>query len=307
MRVLCEPARLRPLLTAEGHQLGGWRPEVGVLSFSAGQLPRALSLRAPYLAWAEAAPRAEHRVAQASLTTLGAGAEALLCPSGALGEALADRYRLPRVELIEPGLDLNEAPLGPRAEALAVLGAPPRQRFAACLSELAEAEQLAPLALAQREVPGLGLLITGMGPQRSRVRAMELATRPSSPVIHLGPSTPATRVLAACACTIGVDVSPSQAGARLLAAQGRRLVVLDGPELPRLQALYPPLLCPLFVARPEPRSLRHAIQQALDAEERLGPLPPDTVTAARQQLDADKLGARLSARLQRVGQPAPRT
>lgn len=297
MRVFCTPPRLRALLARERVELGRWRPQAALLSFAPWQLPLSLGLSAPYLAWAEAPPEAGGRIGDSSLKTLGAAAEAVLCPSGSLGEALARDYALPRVELIEPGFDLSLMPEGPLDEARAVLGAPPGQRFLACLSELAEDERIEALGLAQRELPGIGLVITGAGPQRSRVRAMELSTRPSSPVIHLGESTPATRTLAACASTIGVDVSASALGALELAAHGRRIVALDGPELPRLRALYPPMLCALFVAEPSPRPLRQALERALDAEDRLGPLPPDAVQAARARLDAAGFGARLAERL----------
>ncbi len=210
--------------------------------------------------------------------------------------ALVDRYGAMRMVEIDPGLPLDEHPLGERREALEVLGLAPHQRMLGMISPLDERTRLSLLDSTYRNQPGLGLLVTGEGPLVDRLQAMAASTRPSSPVRLVGPASPATRLITACACWVGIDLEASGpgVGARILLAQGRRLVTTAGEDATPLLDLYPAEARAVHIVSPTESSFRAGLMAALEAERTLGPLLLADVRQARRQLDAARYAHRIA-------------
>ena len=109
-------------------------------------------------------------------------------------EHLAQLAGVEEMELLAAGLDLTNLPLGERGQARAALGLPEGMKVLGLVGPLDPATHLETLSLAHRHLAGVALLVAGDGPAEGTLFAMANATRPSSPVIHVGPLTPATRV-----------------------------------------------------------------------------------------------------------------
>lgn len=282
-----------------------WRPQVAVLEASPYVWAAAAPLRAariPYLVWTpgpEAFEAAGERGPLFENTQGGAcrAAAALLVGSDLAAEALARGTGVEDMELLQQGVDLELLPLGDRAEAKAALRLPPDRRVIGLVGDLHPYTQLDLLSLAHRKIPGLSLLVAGEGPLAGAIFAMSASTRPSSPVVHVGPLSPATRVLTACASDVGLaldsrGLSPESWN---FAALGRRQVTYEVPGTDTLAATYPDHRT-VFAAPAHPESLREVLVHALQEELEVGPLPEAAVQTARRQLDASTRWTRLIER-----------
>ena len=221
-------------------------------------------------------------------------ARALIVDRWAQGRAWVRRFGSARVVQIAPGLDLADHPLGDREEARVALGLDGQQRMLGLISDLDDTAQLSLLDGVYRAHPGVGMLVSGEGAQSVRVNAMTVAARPSAPVVPVGARSTATDLVTACAATIGLDLDlPAEPPATTRPAasmnflvQGRRLVTIAGEAATPLLDLYPADRRAVHIARPTGDGVRAAIAAALEAEQTLGPLPPEEIAEVRRALDA---------------------
>lgn len=181
-------------------------------------------------------------------------------------------------------IDLSRLPLGSRAEARRALGLEGRH-VVALVADLDADLPYEALLFAHRTLAGTALLVVGDGPGASSIAGMAAATRPSAPVLHLGPKTEGTLVASICAADVGLSLGRRTADpiAKRYAALGRRQVLFDVPEARDLAALYP-THDTVFVAEENPESIAAAIRRATDVEHDEGPLPFWAVDAARRGL-----------------------
>ena len=268
-------------------------------ALAALRLPVVMTMDASTVAGFEAPePRpALLELQRGALTTAAHLARRVLVPSGRDAEVVARALAEPRLEIHAPGISLEALPLASREEAREAMGLVQASRFVALVADLEPELRLDLLALAHRRLAGVGLLIAGEGPQLALIGPMEMATRPSSPVLHLGPRTPATTVAATLAADVTLSLSPTGLDPRALesAALGRRQVVLAEETAAAVAALYPGEDA-VRRADPHPEALLSALSDALEAEAR-GPL--GAVAAARDRLDATRSGERLAELLAR--------
>lgn len=216
------------------------------------------------------------------------------------GRRLARTLGYPYASLIPRGVNLKTLPLGDRAEAQSALGLNPHIRWLTLVGPLDATLNLPVLSLAHRQLPGVGLLIAGDGPQSSAVFAMASATRPSSPVIYVGPQNDATTVASICAAEVCISLVPDRMPdiAWTYSALGRRQVSMKHPGLVLLEGLYPNDQT-VFETRLNPESLKLSIRSALDAEASSGPLRPDAVQKTRRALDRTNFATRMAEELVR--------
>ena len=227
-------------------------------------------------------------------------AHAVIVPRWRDGRILADRYGSLSVVTVVDGLSLGNQPRGDKAEALKALGLFPQQRMAGVIGSLGDHTRLDLLAGSYRAIAGLGIFVAGDGPGLDLINAMTVAARPSSPVVAVGPRSPAVDLTTACASTVGLDLEASGPGDGILVflAQGRRVVTIAGEDATPLLDLFAPELRAVHVARPTEDGVRDGLAAVLEAESTLGPLPAAAVEQARYLLDADTWPRRIADVLQ---------
>ncbi len=222
------------------------------------------------------------------------GARVNLAEDEALAQRWAEALELPEVLAFGPRLDLGPWPLADRQQARRALGLPEQAQYLGLIADLEPPLRLDLLALAHRKVPGAGLLIAGDGSLRTMIEAMRVATRPSSPVLPLGPRSPTHDLAVALAADVHLllDGDTARPEALAAAALGRRQVNLHEASATRLARLYPEHRT-VFLAEPSEVSLTAAISRALEEERQAGPLPEAAVQATRRALDQSTLARRL--------------
>jgi glycosyltransferase involved in cell wall biosynthesis len=238
------------------------------------------------------------------LRTVVRQARSVVVPLPSVGQHAVHALGAHTVDLVENGADLEEATPGDRDEARRALGLPTEPRMIGAVGNLAPELRFDLLAEAHRRLPGAALLVVGDGAQRPFIDAMAMATRPSSPVLYLGRRPHAEAVLALRASDAVVNVRDGCLGTKSLeyAAVGRRQVAFDTEGSERLLTLFPPELEAVhLVSERSGDALRAALSAALDAEARLGPLPPAAVTEARAALGWDRTARDLITVLERHG------
>ncbi len=278
-------------------QAVSFRPDVALLlGLSVGPAVVLAALHIPYVVWVgtdlsrsglDSMPVAKRTVLQQ--------AAAVAVDRWSDARALAKQAGALKAVEVSTGVRLDQQPIGPRTEALAALGLPADRQLAGIITDLGPKSRIDLLLDAYRSMPGVGLLVSGEGPQLDRVRAMQMTARPSAPVIPVGPRGPATDLLVACAATVGIDLEvpgPGD-GARAFLAQGRRVVTTAGEDATALLDLYSPALRAVHVIRPSGAALREGLAAALDAETDLGPVPDADVDRARHRLARESWPARM--------------
>ena len=303
-------ARTATLAAKVSKQLLLWRPKAALIELgptTSAVAPALTAARVPFIVWAPdqllslsseetgtwMGPALGHTCRSAAGVVVG---------SDAAAEWLSAHAGVSEMELLQRGVDLQQLPLGARAEAKAALGLPPDRPVLGLIADLQAWTRLDLLGFAQRKMPGVALLVAGEGPQEPAIFAMSASTRPSSPVIHVGPVSPATRVLTGCAADVGLALDRRGLGdeAWNLAALGRRQVTFEVPGTDSLAAVYPEHRT-VFAAPEDPTALRQVLDGALQEELQQGPLPEAAVLTARAQLDEHTRWTRL---LERVAQCA---
>ncbi len=281
------------------------RPKVAILEMSPDSSATAAALqkaRIPYVLWVNAfgplAPGPLQPMRKAALSYVGRTATAVIVAADAIANQLAQQTGIADMELLGTGVDLSRLPLGNRQEAKAALRLPPDMRVLGLIGDLTDTTGLESLTFAHRRMPGVALLVAGEGPQAKAIYGMAASTRPSSPVIHVGPLTPATRVLTGCAANVGLalDRFTLSEESWQLAALGRRQVTFDVEGTDAVAAVYPEHRT-LFCGSEDPEALRETLLMALEEEDSAGPLPAAAVQQARTQLDASTQWQRLADRV----------
>jgi hypothetical protein len=269
-----------------------WRPEAALVEGgdASGAVPAALAaLRVPFLFLVRSGfepgrglrAEARRRALRASIHAGGAVVVEDPARAAALGEALG----VEEVAVLPAELDLEALPLVDRARTRTALGLSDHLGFVGLATEVGPSIRLELAALAHRHLPGVGLLVAAHGAQETLLPAMAAATRPSSPVLHLGPCSPTLAAAVAIASDVCLSVEGESLGADALSALalGRRVALLDVEGARALEGLYPGLEA-VHVAAHRSEDLRRALEAVLDAEARLGPLPRAAVEQARHRL-----------------------
>lgn len=210
-------------------------------------------------------------------------ARATVVPEAAIAEHLLRETGVMGALVTDDGIDLTRLPLGGRTDARLALGLPEGTRFVALVADLTEDLPYELLLFAHRATAGTGLLVAGDGPGARQIGAMSIATRPSAPVIHVGPKTEGVALAVACAADVGLTLTPEAPETRLYAALGRRQVMFEGPDAARVARLYP-THDTVFAAHRTAESLAEATRRAIATEREAGALPFWAVESARKQL-----------------------
>ncbi|MBK6685195.1 MAG: hypothetical protein IPG45_12065 [Deltaproteobacteria bacterium] len=302
LEIVEAPAQRRswPLALAQlGARLLSARPDAALIQVGPGAEPFPAALaaaRVPYsLVFGEAPFSAEtNPLTRESWRAAARGARVNLAEDEAQAQQWAEALELPEVLAFGPRLDLGPWPLADRLEARRALGLPIEAQYLGLIADLEPPLRLDLLALAHRKVPGAGLLIAGTGSLTTMIEAMRVATRPSSPVLPLGPRSPTHNLAVGLAADVHLilDGDAARPEALAAAALGRRQVNLHEASATRLARLYPEQRT-VFLAEPSEASLSSAISRALEEERQQGPLPGAAVEATRRALDESTLGRRL--------------
>lgn len=294
------------------------RPDVAYLRISpstsaiaavlaSARIPVVLELNGPVLeelSRRQRPPAAVELVRQA-LRLVVKSARHLVAASENIAEHARQELGATAITVLDNGVDLEVAKPGDRALAKAFFGLPEGPRFLVLVGTLVPELRLDLLAEAHRRLPGVGLMVVGDGPGAAYVQAMEVAARPSSPVLFAGAVPHEVAIRAIVAADVALNVRDGDLGMKGLeyAAVGRRQVAFEMPGSARLSALYPPSLEAVHLVKERSAiALRAAIVDALAAEDRLGPLPAAEVEAARAKLGWEHKARALAALLERASQ-----
>ncbi len=269
------------------------RPKAALVSLNASThaVPHALrNLRVPTILTVDSSLDlqriADQPLRLAALMTVAARAQALVCPSEAIAQRAVNLLRAAEASVVEPGLPLGSLARTERAKAKAQLGLHEDIRLLAMVGPLDPELRLDLVAHAHRKLSGVGLLIVGDGQGADFVQAMRAATRPSAPVLYMGPQPEETlrgALLAAHAVLDARAEGPSRY-TPLALALGRRCVGFSSSGWARLLPLYPPELNALTLVEPtEPQILRSALERTLSADGK-APLPEPAIRAAQSAL-----------------------
>jgi glycosyltransferase involved in cell wall biosynthesis len=239
------------------------------------------------------------KIAKTSLTTAVGVARAVVAVEAKIGRHAESALGAKRVVVIENGADLDKATPGDRSEARRVLGLDPSARYLAFTGTLVPELRLDLLLEAQAQLDGVAILVAGDGPQAPLLEAAR--AKNGARIVALGVVPHERAILAIRAADVCVNVRDGDLGMKCLeyAAVGRRLVTFDVEGADRLAALYPELEAVHLVDERSARALAASLARALDAEARLGPLPPAAIEEARKQLGWDRTARRIAEVLER--------
>jgi glycosyltransferase involved in cell wall biosynthesis len=273
-------------------------------ALSALRVPIVLELNGPVLSQLELRGRTPLQVAAARASLRGAVrlSRALVAASPALADHAQHELGARRIEIVGNGVELEVAVPGDRGAARRALGLPEELRLVTLVGTLTPELRLDLLAEAHRKLPGVGLLIVGDGAGSDFVKAMSVASRPSTPVLHLGAQPHPVAIQAIQAADVCVNVHDTDLALKGLeyAAVGRRQVCFRVAGAERLEQLYPGLEAVRLVDERSPAALAEALLSALRAERTQGPLPDAAVTLARRELGWERKAERLLEVLDRA-------
>jgi glycosyltransferase involved in cell wall biosynthesis len=315
-RHLRPPQRLRPGLKMElalaalaSKEMALNRPDVAYVRISAsssavvaalgfGRIPILLELNGPILDEMNRMGRGPGIVetAKGVLRQVVAQSRGVVVPLPSVGEHAKDALGAQRIFLVENGADLVNATPGDRLQAREALNLPADGRIISAVGNLAPELRLDLLAEAHRKTAGVMLLVVGDGAQRPFIEAMQMTTRPSSPVVFLGRRPHAEAVSAVRAADVCINMRDGCLGTKSLeyAAVGRRQVAFETEGSERIAALYEGLEASHLVKERSGSAVRQAIENALEAEKTLGPLPDEAIQEARNVLGWSQTARTLS-------------
>jgi D-inositol-3-phosphate glycosyltransferase len=201
--------------------------------------------------------------------------------------------RARHVVVIENGADLDAATPGDRDAARHALGLDLDRRYVAFTGTFVPQQRLDLLLEAQRKLGSFVLLVAGGGPQAA---LFEAAAR-TAPIVLLGVVPHEKAIQTIRAADVCVNVRDDDLGMKCFeyAAVGRRIVAFRIAGVERLEALYPGLEAVHLVDERSASGVARAIEGALSAERRLGPLPPSAITAARRTIGWEHTARRIAA------------
>ena len=130
------------------------------------------------------------------------------------------------------------------------------------------------------------LLVVGGGAQEGFIEAMTMTTRPSSPVVFLGRRSHEEAILAVRSADVCLNMRDGCLGTKSLeyAAVGKRQVAFATEGSERLESMYSGLSAVHLVQERSASAVQKAIENALHAEKKMGPLPSHAIEEARQSL-----------------------
>lgn len=210
----------------------------------------------------------------------------VVVPLPSVGEHAQKELLADNIYLIENGADLSNATPGDVGEARRGLGLPEHQRIIAAIGNLAPELRFDLLAEAHRKIPGVMLLVVGGGAQEGFIEAMTMTTRPSSPVVFMGRRSHEEAILAVRSADVCLNMRDGCLGTKSLeyAAVGKRQVAFATEGSERLETLYEGLSATHLVQERTAEAVHQAIENALQAEKTMGPLPLAAIDDARQSL-----------------------
>ena len=238
-------------------------------------------------------PRWMIRIVERSLRTVVRLACRLVAVEPRIARHAETALRAEHVVVIENGADLDAATPGDRDVARRALGLDLDRRYVAFTGTFVPQQRLDLLLEAQRRLGSFVLLVAGGGPQAG---LLEAAAR-TAPIVLLGAVPHETAIQTIRAADVCVNVRDGDLGMKCFeyAAVGRRIVAFRIAGAERLEALYPGLEAVHLVDERSARGVAHAIEAALSAERRLGPLPLSAITAARRTIGWEHAARRIAA------------
>jgi glycosyltransferase involved in cell wall biosynthesis len=267
------------------------------------RVPFAIELNGPILEELERLGRSKVMIAaaRATLSLAVRGAEVVVAASENVARHASAMLGAKRIVVIENGADLEVATPGDRKNARRRLGLPEDRPILAMAGSLVPELRLDLLEEAHRSMANVLLVIAGDGPHRHRLD--EMVSR-SSAILALGPRPHEEAIELLRAADVCLNVRDGDIGMKGLeiAAVGRRQVAFRMEGSLRLESLYPGLEAVFLVGERTAEALKRGISAALEAEERLGPLPAEAVERARARLGWDHKARRLTDLLARVAQ-----
>jgi len=291
------------------------RPDVAYVRISAsssavvaalgfGRIPVLLELNGPILDEMKRMGRGPGVIETAGgiLRQVIAQSEGLVVPLPSVGVHAEEALDAHQVFLVENGADLRNARPGDMAEARTALDLPQEQRIISAVGNLAPELRFDLLAEAHRKTPGIMLLIVGDGAQRPFIEAMQMTTRPSSPVVYLGRRPHDEAVLAVRSADVCINMRDGCLGTKSLeyAAVGRRQVAFNTEGSERIAALYEGLQATHLIEERTAVAVRGAIDSALAAQKQHGPLPTKAIEHARSVLGWSQTAKELSQLLEGI-------
>jgi glycosyltransferase involved in cell wall biosynthesis len=216
-------------------------------------------------------------------------ARAVIAVEPKIGRHAEEALGAKNVIVVENGADLERATPGDRSEARKALGLDPRAKILTFVGTLVPELRLDLLLEAHRAMEDVTLLVAGDGPQKSALSGDR------SRIVHLGTVPHDKAVLAIRAADACINVRDGDLGMKCFeyAAIGRRFVTFAVEGSERLAALYPGLEAVHLVGERSAAALRAAVERALEAERRLGPLAPEAIASARDGIGWDHTARRI--------------
>jgi glycosyltransferase involved in cell wall biosynthesis len=231
---------------------------------------------------------------QLALRTVVRISRALIAVEPRIGRHAESALGARTVIIIENGADLDAATPGDRSVARRALGLDQGRRYITFTGTLVPEQRLDLLREAHAGLPGVQLLVAGDGPRRNDLEG--------SPSITLLGTVPHERaILAIRAADCCVNVRDGDLGMKCFeyAAVGRRFATFAVEGSERLEGLYPGLEAVHLVHERTAPALQGALERALEAEQRLGPLPQEAVREARSLIGWDHTAKRILEVLER--------
>ena len=235
--------------------------------------------------------------ARASLRAVVAVARHLVVVEAAIGRHAEAELGARRLSLIENGVDLGVATPGDRGAARRRLGLDPATRIVTFAGTLVPQQRVDLLLEAHKALAGITLLVAGAGPLAERVAGAARVAPPASPIIVLGAVPHEVAVAAIRAADACVNVRDGDLGMKGFeyAAAGRRFAAFCVEGAERLHTLYPGLEAVHLIQERTADGVVRGMRAALDAEARLGPIPPQAVERARATIGWEHTARRIAA------------
>lgn len=232
-------------------------------------------------------------VTRRSLRALSRIAEAWVAVEPKIARHAEEALGARNVQVIENGADLDAATPGDRDAAKRALGLDPNARYVAFTGTLVPEQRFDLLLETHARQTKFSLLIAGGGAQAA---LLEDAAKTRAGIVLLGSVPHATAIDALRAAHVCINVRDGDLGMKCFeyAAVGRRFVAFRHEGTERLEALYPGEEAVHLVDERSAAGIAAGIEAALDAEERLGPIPPEAIQRARGAIGWDHTAKKIA-------------
>jgi glycosyltransferase involved in cell wall biosynthesis len=240
-----------------------------------------------------ARPKAAIAVAQRSLRMVTKLSSLLVAVEPKIARHAVEALGAKNVVVIENGADLSAATPGDRGEAKRRLNLDEHTKYLAFTGTLVPEQRFDLLLEAHAMLGNFSLLIAGGGPQAP---LLERAAKDQKRIVLLGTVPHATAIDVLRAAHACINVRDGDLGMKCFeyAAVGRRFVAFRYEGTERLEALYPGEEAVFLVEERSAAGLARAIEAAIGAEDRHGPLPVQAIERARSTIGWDHTARRIA-------------